>query len=730
MRCRVSASTRGLPPASRTGASALATTKPRLDLAGLPAICRSLQLVCAIQGGTLLRTSLAGRVRNTSLPKSHSLLPVHEAVVNAIQAIDQRCGDDITDGAVTVRIVRSPQEVLETDAGPGRTALPPIVGFEITDNGVGFNDENLRSFETLDSDHKSELGCRGVGRLLWLKAFARVEVTSQYVDSQGKTRSREFEFTEADEVRVLVDRDTEPVASGTVVTLDGFKAAHQAAAPKTGEAIARDIAEHCIWYFLRPGGAPTITVVDDEAISLQGLIDDLVDHTLTRSSFEVNGTRFEIVNLALKPSAKVTAPRLNWCAANRVVTEETITSRIPGLVARMKDDSGGEFTYVGYLMSDFLDEHVRSDRTAFDLSEGTDGEVTFAEVTLQDIRDGALAEIQKLLAEPLDRVRDAGRERLNDFVSRTAPRYRPVLARIEQLGITVDPSMKNAELESLLHEKLQVVERQAFEEGQKVAAGIGALPLDEYEQRLSEYWATVQDINQSDLAAYVARRKVTLDLLQKLIAANELGKYSREDAIHSLLMPMRADSNAVGPDGSNLWIIDESLAFHDYLASDIPLTSIQVTGSDSATRPDLLATRILDAPFLAAEGTSVPLPSIVVVELKRPMRNDADEGEDPIGQTLSYVKRVRDGGIKTSTGRPIPKTVDAPAFCYVIADLTAKMVARCELANLQPTHDGMGYFGYNTAAKAYVEVMSYDRLLNSATQRNRAFFDKLGLPST
>lgn len=37
-----------------------------------------------------LRTSLAGRVRNTSLPKSHALLPLLEAIVNGIQAIDAR----------------------------------------------------------------------------------------------------------------------------------------------------------------------------------------------------------------------------------------------------------------------------------------------------------------------------------------------------------------------------------------------------------------------------------------------------------------------------------------------------------------------------------------------------------------------------------------------------------------------------------------------------------------
>ncbi len=82
------------------------------------------------------------------------------------------------------------------------------------------------------------------------------------------------------------------------------------------------------------------------------------------------------------------------------------------------------------------------------------------------------------------------------------------------------------------------------------------------------------------------------------------------------------------------------------------------------------------------------------------------------------------------TGRPIPPTQDPPAFCYIVADLTDKMIERCEVSNLRPTHDGLGYFGFNDNAKAYIEVMSFDGLVNAATERNRAFFDKLGLPSS
>jgi hypothetical protein len=103
-----------------------------------------------------LTTSLAGRVRNTNLPKSHSLLPVLEAVVNGLQAIDVRFGNDISQGRLQVKIERSVQEVFDFETPlPGRAPLKPITGFIIEDNGIGFTSDNMTSFETLDTDFKA-----------------------------------------------------------------------------------------------------------------------------------------------------------------------------------------------------------------------------------------------------------------------------------------------------------------------------------------------------------------------------------------------------------------------------------------------------------------------------------------------------------------------------------------------------------------------------------------------
>lgn len=151
-----------------------------------------------------------------------------------------------------------------------------------------------------------------------------------------------------------------------------------------------------------------------------------------------------------------------------------------------------------------------------------------------------------------------------------------------------------------------------------------------------------------------------------------------------------------------------------------------ITDSGSTKEPDILATRMAPGPVLAAEGDRLPLPSIVAGEIKRCATTRLRTRTQ---QCLDYLKRVRAGRVKSASGRLIPESPQPPAFCYVLADLTSTMVDRCEYANLRPMHDGLGFFGFNEPAKAYIEVVNFDRLVNDAFQRNRAFFDKLGLPS-
>jgi len=332
----------------------------------------------------------------------------------------------------------------------------------------------------------------------------------------------------------------------------------------------------------------------------------------------------------------------------------------------------------------------------------------------------------------LDENKKLGRERVEKFVSSKAPRYRPILKRIPEEKLQIDPNISDKELESILHKHLSEIEGELLAEGCNIMAPTGDETLTEYEERLRKYLDTVEDIKKSDLANYVSHRRVILDFLEHAIQRSKDGKYAKEDLIHNLIMPMRAESGDLMFENSNLWIIDERLAFHSYLVSDKSLSLMTITNSQENKEPDICALNVFDNPMLVAEGRKLPLASIVVVEIKKPMRNDAAEGEgkDPIEQALGYLKRIRDGGVQTNAGRPIPESQNIPGFCYVICDVTPSIRRRCEVHGYIETSDHLGYFAFNSPYKAYVEVISFDRLVNAAKERNRAFFDKLGLPVT
>lgn len=99
---------------------------------------------------------------------------------------------------------------------------------------------------------------------------------------------------------------------------------------------------------------------------------------------------------------------------------------------------------------------------------------------------------------------------------------------------------------------------------------------------------------------------------------------------------------------------------------------------------------------------------------------------------LIFVLKPRSAGLKfgsTIQGRLIPKSEDIPGYCYVICDMTESVIRCCKGKSLQETADHLGYFGYNPNYKAYIEVISFDRLLKAAKERNRMFFQKLGIPT-
>ena len=685
----------------------------------------------------IMGSSLEGRLRNTNLPYQHGLMPVFESVVNSIQAIED-LGNNIT-GKIKVEILRSRQGTF-SDIDKKKKGPDPhkeITGFIIEDNGIGFNDENIKSFQEFDSMLKANRGCRGIGRLMWLKAFAGAKITSVFKGLDGHSYQRTFEFTE----KGMTEPEEKVVSekTGSKIELYAFKPQYQKAVVKTHDAIAKAMLSHCSWYFLRPGGCPDIEIIDDgEKITLQNLFDEMMGskEDYRAENIYIDGQKFEMTHIKMRTTSFDISHSIYLCAGERLVQVVPVKGKLPGLFDKISD-AEGRFIYTCYVSGAYLDKNVRPERTSFDIPQTSDTSGLFtqnAEISLEKIINSILAQTKCYLGDTLKQNETASQERLSHFVNYQAPRYRSVIKHLSDNEKYIDPTISDRELELTLHRRLMDLEADLIKEGHDILKPQIDDSIAAYSQKLRSYLEKSKDIKESDLANYVFHRKVILDILRVALERDsQTGKYAKEDVIHQLIMPMQKDSTGIHSDNANLWIINENLAFHAYLASDIPIKTMPITDSDSTKEPDLCMLDLYDTSLLVNPPAQNLCPgALTIIEFKRPMRNDAKSGteDDPIEQALTYLEKIRAGQVKTASGRPINNAQNIPGFCYIISDLTPTVRRRAGFMGLSMTPDKMGFFGYNNHYSAYIEVISFDKLLLEAEQRNKAFFEKLGLPTT
>jgi hypothetical protein len=107
---------------------------------------------------------------------------------------------------------------------------------------------------------------------------------------------------------------------------------------------------------------------------------------------------------------------------------------------------------------------------------------------------------------------------------------------------------------------------------------------------------------------------------------------------------------------------------------------------------------------------------------------EQDDEKDPIWQVFRYVERIRDGKVKDRTGQYIRVKDTTPFFAFIICTLTPRMEKLAKTNQFIPTPDGNGYFNWHPNFKVYTEIISYDKLVRDARNRNQVLFDKLNLP--
>lgn len=678
--------------------------------------------------------NVSNKIRNTSLSKYQGLMPLFELISNSIHSIEERKMAGLMggaeDGRIMVRIIRngdpSFQEQLPTND------KYPINSIIVEDNGIGMNDENFKSFIEADTDHKLSIGGKGLGRFVCLKAFKWLSVKSVYKSEDGfKQRLVNLKNTRVG-FEGIIDEPSDATAVKTICTLHDFIEQYQKYAPKTLAEIAASIITHFQLYFIRKE-APTIIIMNQNGESIE-----LNDYYKTRFNSKVIAEDFKIgedtFTVYLSKTNSANSHRLHYCAHNRSVKDEWLGKLIIELGKTAVKEADNSYYYAAFVVSNAFDEYVSNERTGFNFPDDDDDDDA-EEITLSKIRKKSVATIESMIKEYIDQARNQKIESYRQIVNTEMPQYRVVLNHKEDKVKRLSANLSKQDLDYELYKieaewkaEIKGLGIEIIEKKKDVTS------LDEYKELYEEYLTSMNEVGQSELARYIVHRKSIIDLLDILTSKDGLeDKYANEDLVHCVFFPIRTTSDVVPSDKQNLWLLDERLSYHSYLASDKMFSSmdgIEVTDNDES-RPDLL---ILNNAFAFSEDKDAPYQSICIVEFKKPERDnyqDNDDKKNPLDQVEQYVEDLLGGKIKNRKGRTITITDKTPFYIYIVCDLTPSLVKILERREFMKTPDGLGYYIFkNKRYNGFIEVLSYDKVKADARKRNQIMFDKLGLPAS
>lgn len=678
-------------------------------------------------------TNLKNRVSKLHLPKTKALLPLFETISNSIHAIQEKRNSTKIDftGTIHIQVIRSGREEVLKDIS--NIESYPIKSFQVIDNGIGLNQDNLNSFAEFDSEKKAEIGGKGVGRLICLKAFRKLSIESVYwEDNKFKLRCFDYKKTKDGFENYKDNLDTPATITGTKVTLSGYEENYGKHVPFHISEIAQAIINHFQLYFIQ-GLQPEIKIInqDGSSLELNSVYEDEFKKDILKKSFPIGDKEF---HLYISKSTKAKSHKIHFCAHERNVKDEGLSKYLEDLRYRIKDDSDGYYFQV-FVVGKYLDNNVSESRTSFNFSieESEDEEMDLEEISLAKIRRAAIAGIEELLSEFLQKVRQEKLDTYIPIINEEFPNYSPlVMHKLEEVK-KLPVGLGVQELDLKLYEIDNQWRAEVKEKGIEILDRKKDITqLDEYKQLYEEFLEEFNDAGKSDLARYVVHRRSVIDLLDKLIELDDNEKFAKEDIIHSLFYPIRETKESVAVDKQNLWLLDERLTFNRMLSSDKLFKTIKGLNSESNDRMDLVIQK--DAVFEDATLFSeekYPFESFTIVEFKRPERDDYTHGDkknDPIKQVRSYVQEIIDGKEKLR-GKAIQADKSTPFYCYIIADITHTLQKILDFESFDPTPDGLGYFRFYSTinSRVYIEVVPFQKVIRDAKQRNKVLFDQLKL---
>ena len=684
--------------------------------------------------------------------KGNYLQPIFEAVTNAWEAIMDKYGiDNMNKGEITITL--SAEKDLELDEAQNFL----ISTIKIEDNGIGLNEENFYRLQNLRDPTKGHSN-NGTGRIQFLFHFGStvLESVSELNDKTSKrvkaVLSKNDMFMANNSImRVDEEEELELQSSFCSVTFQNtldpkdVKAygALTAATLKTNiinHTLARlcdnrnSLPKICIERYVN-GDLEDRQIINESDIPNPQKEDDVeVKYVVVRDKKITQIDENETFHLRafVLPEHKLEGNKLF------LVSKGELGTTIPLENLTEKETVDG-YRYLFLLSGSYLDECDSDDRGNIQLVKETDfkklsQEPSFLPDEKVILKENLIGEVNHKISTIFDVFAVKEKEK-EDKIRELQEMFLLDPKTVDNIRSKVKKNTTDAEILRMAYEhemeKVANIDASIKEAVKKVESLDPRLPSyqEEMQMLVRDCATKIPEQNKSAITKYIARRKLVLELFDKILH-NEIeclkgGKRIDEDLLHNLIFKQ----HSTNPYVSDLWLLDDQYLYFEG-CSEKELNKI-VFGTVNLLKQELneeekeyksrhegkdVGTRRPDILLYPAEG------KCVIVEFKAP-EVDVSDYLDQINRYAMIIHNLADPKFKFDTfyGYLIGENIDY----YSIQESNSYFKEAANLGFIfRPNYPVPGRFGHKDG-DLYTEIIRYTELLKRAQDRNRVFIEKL-----
>lgn len=685
--------------------------------------------------------------------KGSYLQPIFEAVTNAWEAIMDKFGSEhLNQGKITItlNVTRGLDFKDDSDC--------QIQSIQIADNGIGLDDDNFSRLQKLRDPTKNHSN-NGTGRVQFLFYFDSTILESVSGFGENKSRRRKVTMSCNDLflsnnsiLRLDEDENVDKQDSHTVLTFNNplDPKDSKAYGALSAELLKTHIIHHSLARFCdNRGNLPQIKIeryvneeFDGSATILEGDIPEPDKEEILEVKYatikekeivRTEQTESFLIRAFVVPENKIDGNKLYMVSKGEIGNTLSLDN-----LSEKETIDGNHYLFL--LSGDYLDARDSDDRGNINLVKELDLKKMFkdGDSVFQDemyiLKENLVEEVNHKISSIYDVFSQKEQEK-EDNINKLQEMFLLDSVTVDSIRSKVKKSTTDAEILRMVYEsemaKVADIDASIKDAVQSVDALDPSQP--EYQMKLQklvdDFSIKIPEQNKSSLTKYIARRKLVLELFDKIlhneIGALRGGERIDEDILHNLIFKQ----HSTNPHESDLWILDDQYLYFEG-CSEQKLDKIKIYGSNllkqelseeemaykirnetkdvGTLRPDIL--------LYPAEG------KCVIVEFKAP-DVDVSKHLDQINRYAMIIHNLSAPEFKINTfyGYLVGENIEYDS----IQESDPYFKKAENLGNIfRPNLPLPGRFGHSDG-DLYTEVIKYSELLKRAQNRNKVFIDKL-----